>query len=336
MEVSSTTATRPSRWRDSSLGSRSAGEVLGSWQPAEIRIARGFLECRGLSTEQLEDLYQETVLALLARPYGNEEHLRNALRRGIRHRALNLHRDTRRRGQILAEHAPSMHQMAESSAETMSPESMALRGEDRQVVLEFLGELDPFEQRVFELTAEGLRYRAIARRLGVDVNEARRAARTVERKRAHFRLRHAQGWQPHPQARSVQLLAAPVPMLAAGFAATRRWLFGTGLSAKAGAAAASIALFGAGAAGIVGSSPGAHPAGSASSRRATRPVPPNRRTGAWSQRRKRAAALALAKPRRVEEHSAGRAPAAPRPRTGIASSLRSASAQQEFGIEGAR
>jgi hypothetical protein len=74
----------------------------------EPRIARAFAECRGLTTEQLEDLYQETAVAMLRRPYGSEEHLRNALRHGIKHRALNMHRDTRRRAQILAQSAPSM------------------------------------------------------------------------------------------------------------------------------------------------------------------------------------------------------------------------------------
>ncbi|HLB21355.1 MAG TPA: hypothetical protein VK605_04560, partial [Solirubrobacteraceae bacterium] len=65
------------------------GEVLGEWQAQEIRLARGYAECRGLSTEQLEDIYQETSVALLSRPYQTEEHLRNALRTGLKHRALN-------------------------------------------------------------------------------------------------------------------------------------------------------------------------------------------------------------------------------------------------------
>src|SRR5450759_1757780 len=62
-----------------------AGVLLGEWQQVELRIARAFAECRGLSTEQLEDLYQETVLALLPRRYESEEHLRNALRAGLKH-----------------------------------------------------------------------------------------------------------------------------------------------------------------------------------------------------------------------------------------------------------
>jgi hypothetical protein len=42
------------------------GELLGEWQAQEIRAARGFPECRGLGREQLEDIYQETTVALLS------------------------------------------------------------------------------------------------------------------------------------------------------------------------------------------------------------------------------------------------------------------------------
>lgn len=48
--------------------------ALGEWQAREVRIARGFAECKGLGTEQIEDVYQETALALLERTYPSEEH----------------------------------------------------------------------------------------------------------------------------------------------------------------------------------------------------------------------------------------------------------------------
>jgi RNA polymerase sigma factor (sigma-70 family) len=248
MDVNSTTTTHPGSSHGGGLSRRRVGEILGAWQVAETRIARRFPECRGLSSEQLEDLYQETVIALLARPYTSEAHLCNALRQGIKHRALNLHRDLRRRGQILAEHAPSIHRVAQESATSTSPENMAMLGEDRSVILAFLAELDPFERHVFELTAEGLRYRAIAKRLRVDVNEARRAARSVERKRIQFRLRHDLDWEPHARARRAgSMLVAPLPAITAGLVSARRWLFGQGLSAKASAAVAVAAIATAGA-----------------------------------------------------------------------------------------
>jgi RNA polymerase sigma factor (sigma-70 family) len=175
------------------LGRERVGETLGEWQGRELRIARGFAECRGLSTERLEDIYQETAVALLTQPYASEEHLRNALRHGIKHRALNLHRDERRRAQILAQSAPSLERVAESRASQAGPEQAALLDEDRLIVREFLTELDELEQRVFWLIAEGMRYRAIAPALGIPVNEARNASRSCERKRERFQLLYDTG-----------------------------------------------------------------------------------------------------------------------------------------------
>jgi RNA polymerase sigma factor (sigma-70 family) len=169
------------------------GALLGKWQARELRIARGFHECRGLSTEQLEDLYQETALALLNRPYRDEGHLRNALRTGLKHRALNLHRDERRRGEILVHSAPSLYRIARAREAEDGPEGAALARQDRLIVSEFLTELSAIEQRVFWLLAEGMRYRAIAPVLGIATNEARNAARACERKRERFQLLYDTG-----------------------------------------------------------------------------------------------------------------------------------------------
>jgi RNA polymerase sigma factor (sigma-70 family) len=187
------------------LGFDRLAQLLGGWQARELHTARTFPECRGLSAAQLEDLYQETALALLSRPYASEEHLRNALRHGIRHRALNMHRDQRRRSQILAEHAPAMHRTAEASQ--TQPEDAALAQQDRLIAKEFLAELDPLERQVFALTAEGLRYRAIATALRIPVNEARTAARSCERKRARFQLLYETGRLCGYRAATLQALA---------------------------------------------------------------------------------------------------------------------------------
>jgi RNA polymerase sigma factor (sigma-70 family) len=168
------------------------GEVLGEWKEREIRIARGFPECRGLGYEVLEDIYQETTLALLHRPYVSEDHLRNALRTGIKHRALNHHRDERTRGRILQASAPGLQVIAEAD-DGSSPEIAALLSQDRLIVWEFLTELSPVEQRVFWLLAEGMQYRAIAPALGLDLNAARKASRAVERKRERFQLLYDTG-----------------------------------------------------------------------------------------------------------------------------------------------
>ena len=119
------------------------GQVLGEWQPHELRIARGFAECRGLSAEQLEDIYQETAVSLLRRPYLNEEHLRNSLREGLKYRALNLHRDERRRGEILTQNAPGLHRRAEAREEQNTPELAALAAQDRLIVSGVPDRADP-------------------------------------------------------------------------------------------------------------------------------------------------------------------------------------------------
>jgi DNA-directed RNA polymerase specialized sigma24 family protein len=175
------------------LLSEQIGQVLGEWQAQELRIARGFAECRGLNTEQLEDIYQETALALLRRPYVNEEHLRNALRTGLKHRALNLHRDERRRGQILAHNAPGLRLMAQAMEAENAPEPATLAKEDRLIALEFKTELTEEEQRVFAWLVEGLQYRAIASVLKIPEPEARTTARSCERKRERFQLLYEAG-----------------------------------------------------------------------------------------------------------------------------------------------
>lgn len=169
------------------------GQALGEWQASELRYMWGHPHCRGLSMAQLEDLYQETVLALLNRRFFNEEHLRNALRYGLSKRALHVHRDERRRSEILIEHAPEAHQIALRRSEIDGPEHAALAREDGRIVLEFVSELTPLERQVYALEAESLRYRAIAPILGVEINNARRASRSVASKRKRFQLLYDTG-----------------------------------------------------------------------------------------------------------------------------------------------
>jgi DNA-directed RNA polymerase specialized sigma24 family protein len=186
--------------------SERVGQILGEWQKVELRIARGFAECRGLTTEQLEDIYQETATALYRRPYDSEEHLRNALRDGIKKRALRLHRDERRRGQIRAHSASGLRLMAEAREEQSAPEPAVLAKEDRLIALEFKTELTKEEQHVFAWLAEGLQYRAVASVLNIPVNEARNTARLCERKRERFQLLYDTGRLCGYRARTIQAL----------------------------------------------------------------------------------------------------------------------------------
>jgi RNA polymerase sigma factor (sigma-70 family) len=184
------------------------GRALGEWQAGELRLARSFGECRGLGREQLEDLYQETTIVLLGRPFHNEEHLRNALRWGIKHRALHLHRDERRRGEILSHRAPELQLAAEGREQERTPELAALLDQDRVVVAEFLTELSALERNVFWMMAEGMRYRAIAPVLEIPINEARKASRSCERKRARFQLLYDTGRLCGYRSHTIQALQA--------------------------------------------------------------------------------------------------------------------------------
>jgi RNA polymerase sigma factor (sigma-70 family) len=167
--------------------------ILGARQDRELRIARRFVECRGLSGQQLEDLYQETVLALLRRPYHDEKHLRDALRRGIKQRALNLRRNQRRREAILTESAPALHAIELARSAEVTPEQVALARQDRLLITEFLAELTSEELEVFWLSTEGMGYNRIAKTLGVPVNEARNTLASCERKRDRFQMLHDSG-----------------------------------------------------------------------------------------------------------------------------------------------
>jgi RNA polymerase sigma factor (sigma-70 family) len=167
--------------------------ILDGCRRRELRIARGFRECRGLTREQLEDLYGETTVALLERPYQDEKHVRDALRLGIKRRALNLHSVELRRREILAENAPGIHVLEAARSEEESPERLVLAHEDSLLIAEFLAELTPEEQKVFRLMSDGLHYNRIAKELEKPGPVARRLVDSCERKRERFQTLHDRG-----------------------------------------------------------------------------------------------------------------------------------------------
>jgi DNA-directed RNA polymerase specialized sigma24 family protein len=169
------------------------GALLGAWKGSEIRLAGSFWECRGLTGDALEDIYQDTTEALLRRSHVSEEHLRNALHQGIKWRALNSHRNRGTRGRRFAESAPGMHRIATTRADDESPERKVQRDEDRAIAKEFIAELSKIEKRVFAGLIEGMKYRAIAAAQGIDLNEARNAERAVEQKRERFQRLYETG-----------------------------------------------------------------------------------------------------------------------------------------------
>ena len=151
-----------------------ATRLLDAWRARKLNTAQVQRECRGLTPEQLKEIYQSATLALLRRdrPWESEQHLRNALHAEIKRRALHLHRDERRRRAKLSAHAPTIHADAHEQAAKGDPEHQTLVHEDQQIILEFLAGLTETEQEVFVLWAEGLRCRRIARELGMSHSEA--------------------------------------------------------------------------------------------------------------------------------------------------------------------
>ncbi len=175
------------------LGPDEIAVILDGCRHREMRIARRFVECRGFSRQQLEELYQDTSIELLRRRYYGEEHVRRALREGIKGRARNLRRDERRRGEIYTESAPSIHAAEQARGAQETPEQLVLARQDRLLITEFLAELSEFEREVFWHIVEGLGYNRIATLLGEPANKVRSAVASCERKRELFQKLHDSG-----------------------------------------------------------------------------------------------------------------------------------------------
>jgi RNA polymerase sigma factor (sigma-70 family) len=191
------------------------GELLDDWRARELRLARRFRACADLAEEQLQDLYQEAVTALLAQRFTDELKLRDALRAQIRLRALQVHRDERNHRNIRARYAPGIQRLAQARASEQTPEQQLLEDEDRLVIREFLlGELTPFEREVFWWKSQsGLSsgYNRIARRVGRPVPEVRRALRSAEQKSDRFAVLYSTGRLCGYRSQTIQALKEGKP-----------------------------------------------------------------------------------------------------------------------------
>lgn len=134
-----------------------------------------------------------TRLLEQAQDFDCEEHLHRALRRGIRLRALRLHRDHRVRAHVLDQAAAGMVAQDQLRASREEPEQVLLAREDDLIIGEFLAELTQLERRVFALVADGRSWRAIATALELSENETRNATRACERKREQFTTLYTTG-----------------------------------------------------------------------------------------------------------------------------------------------
>jgi RNA polymerase sigma factor (sigma-70 family) len=198
---------RPTGAASNGCGSRDdVAKLLKQWRSRELKSVSGWIECRDVNEQQLEDIYQETTIALIDRFHHDEKHLRFALRSGIRMRALNAHRDERNHEEILRSHAPEFRLHAKARQAAEQPERAVLEDEDRLIVWEFFTELSETEQLTFELMAEGMSYNRIARVRGIELNEARRTVSACERKRKIFQSLYETGRLCGYRAKTIQSL----------------------------------------------------------------------------------------------------------------------------------
>ncbi len=134
----------------------------------------------------VEELFDVTTSALLAGLFESEDHLRYALRLGIRLRALRLHRDRATHSRILEQAAPAMLASREEQAWRENPERACIARENALLAAEFLAQLTKSQRKVFALMANGRSWRAVATELKIDPNVARNKMRFCEHERQRF------------------------------------------------------------------------------------------------------------------------------------------------------
>lgn len=170
------------------------GELLGQWRVYEVRLSATYRECYGLDRDQLEDLYGEVTLEMLARRHFKSElHLQRSLRQALKLRAKRTHRDAKTHRALLEANAARIGSGAARVDGQDGAEAVALGRQDRLIAWEFMTELTPQEQPVFALLSEEMSWRAIATRLQIPENEARTLTRACERKRKRFQLLYNSG-----------------------------------------------------------------------------------------------------------------------------------------------
>jgi DNA-directed RNA polymerase specialized sigma24 family protein len=159
-------------------------ELLDAWRNAELE--RFTLEWRTLSYAELEELYSETMIPLLERPYRTEGQLRRAVREGMQYRALNAYNTELRHREIEAESEQGVSALRAARSAEETPERIALARQDELLLNELVRELTPFQRQVFEHASDGQGYKKIAAALGVPTAQARSATRACQSKGKTF------------------------------------------------------------------------------------------------------------------------------------------------------
>jgi hypothetical protein len=170
--------------RRSGLDVSRVAQLLDAWRTGELE--RSTREWRTLSYAELEDLYSETTILLLARRYRNEGQLRHALRKGMQYRALTAYNTALRHREIIAESGQGMSALLAARSAEETPEKLALARQDELLLNELVRELTPFQRQVFEHASHGEKYKKIATTLGVPTAQARSATRACQSKGKTF------------------------------------------------------------------------------------------------------------------------------------------------------
>jgi hypothetical protein len=159
-------------------------DLFAELRRRELKTARTFKECTGISMDEIEELCDATMTALLTKTFASEEHLRNTLHQRIKWGALNLHRSRVIHHRVLEQVAPAVQSRREEQAWDEDPQRAVFAHEDDFFLSEFLAELTKVQRAVFALMADG--QRAIATALNIEANLARKEVRCCERQRKIF------------------------------------------------------------------------------------------------------------------------------------------------------
>jgi RNA polymerase sigma-70 factor, ECF subfamily len=128
-----------------------------------------YLCCLGMTADQAEDVIQETFLRLVDYRFtrGTQEHLRAWIYRVAHNLSMDVHRFQRRWS--LNDEDERHGPMRSCADPAPTPEQRVLLDERMRRFAEAFAQLTPRQRQCVLLRAEGMRYREIARTLGVSV-----------------------------------------------------------------------------------------------------------------------------------------------------------------------
>jgi RNA polymerase sigma-70 factor (ECF subfamily) len=128
-----------------------------------------YLCCLGMSSDQAEDIIQETFLRLVRHPpeHGTEDNLRSWVFRVAHNLSMDIHRSQRRWSCTSGDELRTV--VRERMDPAPNPEQKVILEERSRRLGDAVAQLTPKQRHCVLLRAEGLRYREIAAALGISV-----------------------------------------------------------------------------------------------------------------------------------------------------------------------